>query len=174
MPKRPFEEDIPDAPVSEEPLPRSSRGGRGMRGARGKAAGGGFFASMLARAKAAPAPYWVLGLGAGALAVDYFIEGPNSIASSIYRGIFGPSHAPSLPPGPLPAPAPVPHPAARAPQMPVRTFAAPMPIPYYLPPPVYYQAGPAVYPTPRTHRGWHLRRGWERPWFGPRTGYEWE
>lgn len=173
MPKRPFEEevDVPDAPVSEGP--RSVRAGRGLRG---KAAGGGFFSSMIARAKAAPAPYWVVGLGAGALAVDYFIEGPNSIASSIYRGIFGPSREPSLPPAPPPGPPAAPPP--RAPRMPARVFAptfAPMAVPYYLPPPVYYRAAPPVYRTPRTHRGWYpRRRGWEQPWLGPRIGFDWE
>lgn len=180
MPKRSFEEevDVPDVPVSEGP--RSVRAGRGLRG---KAAGGGFFSSMIARAKAAPAPYWVVGLGAGALAVDYFIEGPNSIASSIYRGIFGPSREPSLPLAPPPGPA-APRPAAHVPRMPARAFAptfAPMAVPYYLPPPVYYRAAPPVYRTPQTHRapyahyGWYpQRRDWDRQRFGRRPGYGWE
>jgi hypothetical protein len=33
--------------------------------------------------------YWVLGLGGAALAIDYFMEGDKSVASSLYRGIFG-------------------------------------------------------------------------------------
>jgi hypothetical protein len=174
MPKPPFEEEL-DAPASE--TPRSVRAGRMGRG---KAAGAGFFSSLIARAKAAPAPYWVVGLGAGALAVDYFIEGPNSIASSIYRGIFGPSREPGLPPAPPPAGPAAPRHMARVPQVPARvlapTFAPTLaPVPYYLPPPVYYQAVPPVYRTPQTHRGWYPhRRGWRQPWFGSRTGYDWE
>ena len=49
----------------------------------------GFLSGLLAKAKRLPAPYWIAGLGGGALLVDYLVEGEDSIASSLYRGIFG-------------------------------------------------------------------------------------
>ena len=196
MPKHSFEEtDVSDDLESEEPPSRRTRA-RGMRGARGKS-GGSLFASVLARVKAAPAAYWVLGLGASALAVDYFIEGDNSIASSMYRGIFGPSRKTNeRPPAPAAAPS-APWPAARTPRMPgpvlpPPAFAStptPSPVPYYLPTPyrprpVYYPAMPSVYRTPISHAAHHGQQHGQlhlrsrtvrgRPRFGHRTGYDWE
>ena len=85
MPK-PFEEDD-DAPPS--------------RRAPGRALGRK--TDWFAKIKNAPAHYWVIGLGAGALAVDYFVEKDRSIVSAAYRGIFG-SKAEVPPPGPPHAP----------------------------------------------------------------------
>jgi hypothetical protein len=67
--------------LDDEVTPRT-RGGRS----------GGFLSGLLAKAKRLPAPYWVAGLGGGALLVDYLVEGEDSIASSLYRGIFGGGH----------------------------------------------------------------------------------
>jgi hypothetical protein len=45
--------------------------------------------SLMAKLKALPTSYWVLGLGSAALGVDYLVEGQNSIASAIWRGVTG-------------------------------------------------------------------------------------
>ncbi|HTR02657.1 MAG TPA: hypothetical protein VMN82_05625, partial [Thermoanaerobaculia bacterium] len=45
--------------------------------------------SITERLKKMPTSYWVVGLGAAALGVDYLVEGESSIASSIWRGVTG-------------------------------------------------------------------------------------
>lgn len=49
----------------------------------------GHLMSIMAKLKKLHPAYWVLGLGGVALTVDYFMEGDQSIASSLYRGVFG-------------------------------------------------------------------------------------
>lgn len=43
----------------------------------------------MSKLKSMPTSYWVAGLGAAALGVDYLIEGEGSIVSSIWRGVTG-------------------------------------------------------------------------------------
>jgi hypothetical protein len=45
--------------------------------------------SVMDKIKKIPAPYLIMGVGGVVLVADYFIEGPDSIASAIGRGIFG-------------------------------------------------------------------------------------
>jgi hypothetical protein len=45
--------------------------------------------SIMSKLKSMPTSYWVAGLGAAALGVDYLIEGEGSIVSSIWRGVTG-------------------------------------------------------------------------------------
>jgi hypothetical protein len=50
---------------------------------------GSFVDDFMKSAKKVHPVYWVLGLGGAALAIDYFMEGDKSVASSLYRGLFG-------------------------------------------------------------------------------------
>jgi len=68
---------------------KPSRGRTKSSGAFSASSGKGHFMSIVAKLKKMPPVYWVLGLGGAALAVDYFVEGEQSVASSLYRGIFG-------------------------------------------------------------------------------------
>jgi len=139
----------------EESIPASS-GGR-HRSLRTAGGGKGFFSSFVEKAKRAPAHYWVIGLGAGALAVDYFVEGENSLVLAAYRGIFGRSHEGHSrgtehprgvshhgAPGPSLA-APGQESSASAPQVFDPMMGS-----------IYFPAMPPVYPAPRHHYHHHL------------------
>jgi hypothetical protein len=52
--------------------------------------------SLVTKLKSVPIHYWILGLGGGALAVDYFVEGQRSVVSSVWRGIFGSREHPAV------------------------------------------------------------------------------
>src|SRR5271156_2448379 len=99
--------------------------------------------SFLAKLKNAPTAYWVVGLGGAALAVDYLVEGHQSVLSSIYRGVFGHGHAHPRPRGghsqgamkARPAQAVAPSQSA----IPAGGFLSPSGV-------VYYQAYPQGYP----------------------------
>lgn len=77
---------MPKFDEEESVIEKHSRGARGSRG------GSSFFSSLVQKAKNAPAHYWVIGLGVSALAVDYLVEGENSLAAAAYRGVFGGGH----------------------------------------------------------------------------------
>jgi hypothetical protein len=109
------ESDIEDS-IKRSPVKRFSGAHRG---------GKGHIMSIMAKLKKVHPAYWVLGLGGAALAVDYFVEGDQSVAASLYRGIFGASghghgHADAQHPAashPTSAALPVASPASAAPAM---------------------------------------------------------
>jgi|SRR5271166_517978 len=108
--------------------------------------------SIIDKLKKAHPAYWVLGLGGAALAVDYYVEKDRSVASSIYRKLFGPKSLAGDGGGR----------AALAPD-----GAAVMPGSLYRTTQVYYPAFPPVHP----HHHWMLRKpffegGFGRDWYG--------
>lgn len=74
-----------DAEVPEEAL-KHSRVSRSFGARKG---GKGHLMSIMAKLKKVHPAVWIAGLGGAALVVDYFVEGEASVASSLYRGIFG-------------------------------------------------------------------------------------
>jgi hypothetical protein len=156
----------PELEELEEPRALARRGGGGAKS---------IWRSVIARVKSAPAPYWVVGLGASALAVDYFVEGRDSIVSSLYHAVFGkkvehgrghaslplphgavapapPFHGAAAPAhfGPLPA-----HLAEASPYGAPGVFQPELFAPYYAPPAPYYAATAPLYPARRQWPGIH-------------------
>ena len=157
-----------------------SRPGR----ARGR---GGFLSGLVAKVKRLPTPYLVAGLGGGALHVDYLVEGDSSIASSLYRGIFG-GRGERYEGRRLPMEAGV---ARQAPII-TRPTMVPAPAPgldYYVVPVPYYQPG-GYWPAHRPYRpyarvlrshgfhpGWgHVPHAAPHGFWGGRhhAGFDWE
>lgn len=122
--------------------------------------------SIMTKLKSMPTSYWVVGLGAAALGVDYLIEGEGSIVSSIWRGVTGGGRGAAD--GEAPAP-PARHAAApHAPPGPVLAQ------PGIMLPSFEYQVMP--YGAPHRHRRYypahepfHVRERHFREW--PRRGF---
>jgi len=71
-----FEEEFEERPSARRVgIPSARKGGKLME--------------IVQRLKKLHPVYWVAGLGGAALLVDYFVEGDQSVASSLYRGAFG-------------------------------------------------------------------------------------
>ena len=122
--------------------------------------------SIMSKLKSMPTSYWVAGLGAAALGVDYLIEGEGSIVSSIWRGVTGGhrSESPAIP-GPHPG-ATHSLPAPGAPAQPL-TIPPPPPGAEYLVVPYYgHHRHRRYYPAHEPH---HVRERRFRNW--PRRGY---
>lgn len=82
-------EDEPERTHSIVPKRVVSRASSASSGGSARSSGKGSLMSIIAKLKKVHPAYWVLGLGGAALAVDYFVEGDQSVASSLYRGVFG-------------------------------------------------------------------------------------
>jgi hypothetical protein len=124
--------------------------------------------SIMSKLKSMPTSYWVVGVGAAALGVDYLVEGEASIVSSIWRGVTGGSSREDearLAPAPHPGAARVP----TAPRAPAQLPAIPPQPPgaEYLVVPYYgHHRHRRYYPAHEPH---HVRERRFRNW--PRRGY---
>lgn len=125
--------------------------------------------SILSKLKSMPTSYWVVGLGAAALGVDYLVEGESSIVSSIWRGVTGggrgEAEAAPVAPGPRRGGARMPS----TPGAPAQPVVLPSPTPglEYLVVPYYdHHRHRRYYPAHEPH---HARERHFRNW--PRRGY---
>ncbi|HYB23849.1 MAG TPA: hypothetical protein VED41_08635 [Solirubrobacteraceae bacterium] len=157
--------------------------------------------SIMQKLKSMPTSYWVVGLGAAALGVDYLVEGESSIVSSIWRGVAGDRGAErGLPAAPLAARRGAPG----RPGAPGAIITQPTMLPLAQVPGLEYMVVPhwrrhhprRYYPAHEPIRPWaryehvreheHLQPRFESPHFGPHrfappvhygrvtAGFDWE